>query len=166
MDFRLSRQKKGRSLGQRDSISACGSEREVQNGEEKETQRSVGRSAWLRAVVETMRTILLRTSRCSQRVHTPMLRWMSVTVATRPPMPPTGQTCIKLNFYFFEMHAVTQLSITRVKNLCHQEFETAGGKKRHFGVCVLITNTAGHKADAHVLMKIIHRSSHLSGCGP
>ncbi len=39
-------------------------------------------------------------------------------------------------------------------------------KKRHFGVCVLITNTAGHKADAHVLMKIIHRSSHLSGCGP
>ncbi len=47
-------------------------------------------------------------------------------------MPPTGQTCIKLNFYFFETHAVTQLSITRVKNLCHQEFETAGGYEKNF----------------------------------
>ncbi len=131
VDFSLSRQKKGRSLGQRDSISACGSEIEVQNREEKEKQRSVGRSAWLRAVVETMRTILLRTSRCSQRVHTLMLWWMSVSVATKTPMSPTGQTCIKINFYFFETHALTQLSITRVKNLCHQECETAGGYEKN-----------------------------------
>lgn len=39
-------------------------------------------------------------------------------------------------------------------------------KTRNFGACVLITNTAAHKADALVWMKIIQRSSHLRGCGP
>lgn len=58
------------------------------------------KTAWLIAAVETMWTILLRTSRCSQRVRMPTLWWMFVTAATRPPTPPTGQNCFQAKLIF------------------------------------------------------------------